>query len=698
MRTAGAVRRAGRMLAAATTVGAALHAQSVAPGVSSPPRVASASMSHTSSYSIDVELDVARHTLVGREVITWRNASPRPTQEIQLHLYWNAWRNPQSTFLREERLAGHGGEIDARRSDEWAAIDVSAIRLLGLGGAPPIDLTGRLRYIAPDTGNPHDRTVATVTLPTTIAPGETTNLAVEWTSRVPRTFARTGRIGQYYFIAQWFPKVGVFEPATSAGTSGASTGTSGGWNTHEFHSTTEFFADYGSYDVRITVPAGWMVGATGRADSAPTVRDGKATHRYRQDDVHDFAWVTSPDLIERTASFAHRSLPPVQMRLLLQPEHAGQAERHFAATRTALRHYGEWFGPYPYGHVTIVDPAWGSESGGMEYPTLFTAGTRWLAPAGVAEPENVTVHETGHQFWYGLVGNNEFEHAWLDEGLTTFVTARVLAETKTPNFHSDRFFGGFVPWTYRDVPLPRAEDDLWSFYRVAASSDPPSAPSWRYFPKTGAEITYAKTALWLHTLEKMLGWPTLERILKTFFERWRFRHPRPEDFFAVANEVSGRDLTWFFDEVYRSSNVFDYAVQSLTSDQAAAAGYGDDAPLAQSGGQTARASADVRYQTAVVVRREGAAIFPVDLVVTFEDGARRRERWDGRERWRAFRYETTARAVSAAVDPEEVLRLDVDRTNNSLSLAPDGERAATKWALPWLVWLQDRLLTFSFVF
>ena len=122
------------------------------------------------------------------------------------------------------------------------------------------------------------------------------------------------------------------------------------------------------------------------------------------------------------------------MRLLLQPEHAGQAERHFDATRTALKYYGEWFGAYPYGHITIVDPAYQSGAGGMEYPTLFTAGTRWLAPRAVTTPGGVTVHEAGHQFWYGIVGNNEFEDAWMDEGFNTFSTARAIAQVYDPNF------------------------------------------------------------------------------------------------------------------------------------------------------------------------------------------------------------------------------------------------------------------------
>jgi hypothetical protein len=674
-------------VAAAAAGSARVSTQGVSPSSASPAAATQTTVTATptsatrvASYSIDVELDPARHALTGREVITWRNATASPTHEIQLHLYWNAWRNTQSTFLREERLAGRP-EPDVR-TDDWAAIDISAIRLLGLGGSPPIDLSGRLRFLAPDTGNRADRTVAAVALPAAVAPGATINLAVEWTSQIPRTFARTGRIDRYYFLAQWFPKVAVLE--------------AGGWNAHEFHATTEFFADYGSYDVRITTPIGWMVGATGRAEGAPAIREGKATHRYRQDDVHDFAWVTSPDLLERRERFTHGSLPPVEMRLLLQPEHVSQAARHFAATRAALRYYGEWFGPYPYGHITIVDPAWQSGSDGMEYPTLLTGGTRWLAPQGYTEPEEVVVHEAGHQFWYGIVGNNEFEHAWLDEGLNTFATARVLATAFSPSYYEDRFFGGFIPWVYRDVPVSRAEADRWAGYRLAARSDPQSTPSWQYFPATGGAITYDKTALWLHTLERMLGWPTLQRILSTFFDRWRFRHPTPADFFAVANEVSGRDLTWFFDEVYRGSNVFDYGVESLTSETATVTGLTADA--------SRRFERDVpvagrpAFETTVVVRRHGEAIFPVDVLVAFEDGSRRRERWDGRARWRAFRFDTASRAVSAMVDPDEILRLDVNRTNNSVTLTPEGERAATKWALPWLVWLQDRLLTFSFVF
>ena len=111
---------------------------------------------------------------------------------------------------------------------------------------------------------------------------------------------------------------------------------------------------------------------------------------------------------------------PVDIRLLVQPEHEHLSRRYLESTKTALRAYGAWSAPYPYPQITVVDPAWNSSSGGMEYPTLFTGGARYFAPEALQSPEGVTVHEAGHQFWYGLVGNNEFEEAWLDEGFNSY--------------------------------------------------------------------------------------------------------------------------------------------------------------------------------------------------------------------------------------------------------------------------------------
>ncbi len=640
-----------------------------APGARSP---------RNASYSISAQLDPGTRTLTGNAVLTWRNISNVETRELRFHLYYNAWRDTDSSWMRERALGRGTDPSDAPQRD-WGWIDVSAIQLLP-PATPPVDLTARARFVAPDDGNEADRTVMAVPLDDAVLPGQTINVRVEWSARVPRTFARTGTIGDYYFLAQWFPKIGVLED--------------GAWNCHQFHSATEFFADFGVYDVRLTVPAGWVVGATGVERGRADNQNGTTTHHYYQEDVHDFAWTTSPDYLERTERFEHPTLPAVEMRLLLQPEHAGQAARHFAATRAALRYYGEWFGAYPYDQITVVDPAWQSGAGGMEYPTLFTAGSAWRAPEGVTRPEGVTVHEAGHQFWYGIVASNEFEDAWMDEGFNTFSTARVIEEAFSPNYVSERYFGGFVPWVFRDITIDRATDgNRLAGYRPNAKSDAQSTPTFRYWPGSAGSISYNKTALWLHTLERHLGWSTLQRILSTYFERWKFRHPKPQDFFDVVNEVSGQNLTWFFDQVYRSSNVFDYGVQSLASRPASGRGFFGDGRARAFVAQTDSAG---RFHTTVVVRRYGEGLFPVDVVVTFEDGETARERWDGRSRWTSFEYDRPSRAVSAQVDPDRVLLLDVDYTNNSCTLEPRADEAARKWSLTWMAWLQDVLLTYAF--
>jgi hypothetical protein len=644
-------RLAAALVLVALTV-ASLPAQP-GPGTVTPPR-----SPRNASYAIAARLDPASRTIAGDELITWRNTAATAATTLQFHLYYNAWRDARSTWMRERALAGDRAAAARPESDRgW--IDITSLRVIGAAGTP-VELTSRARFIAPDDGNPEDRTVVEVALDQPVPPGGTVNVQIAWSSRVPRTFARTGAIGDYFFLAQWFPKIGVYGDR--------------GWNTHQFHAATEFFADFGTYDVRLTVPRGWVVGATGVERERRDGADGTTTHHYYQEDVHDFAWTTSPDYVEHRARFEHPKLPAVEMRLLLQPEHDGQESRHFEATRAALRYYGEWFGPYPYGHITIIDPAWQSGAGGMEYPTLFTAGSRWLAPRQVTQPEGVTIHEAGHQFWYGIVASNEFEHAWMDEGLNTFSTARTIEQAFQPNYYAKRYFGGFVPWVFRDVPISRATDgNRLSGYRAVAEADSPSTPTWKYWPGSASAITYNKTALWLHTLERMLGWDMLQRILSTYYSRWSFKHPKPEDFFAVVNEVSGRDLTWFFDQVYRSSNVFDYGIEAFRSERAGDA-----------------------YRTTVVARRFGEATFPVDVRVVLDNGEEVRWRWDGRERWKTFEIEKNARARHAEIDPERVLLLDLNYTNNSASLEPKAPAAARKWSLRWLVWLQDHLLTYGF--
>ena len=611
------------------------------------------------SYRIQASLDPATHQILATGTLAWRNISQATVSELRFHLYWNAWRDAKSSWMRELALAGNGAYA-RRPAEDFGGIEMSTLSVAGT------NLVDRARFIAPDDGNADDRTVLSVPLPRPVAPGEAIEIGLGWTARVPRTFARTGRIGSYYFVAQWFPKIGVLTDA--------------GWNAHQFHAATEFFADFGEYDVSLTVPRGWIVGATGKLVST-TDGDAGVQHRFVQADVHDFAWTTSPDFVERRERFEEPGLPPVEVRLLLQPEHVRQADRHFSATRAALKYYGTWFGPYPYEQITVVDPvtifnpvAQGESTGGMEYPTLFTAGTRFWAPTRGTQPESVVVHEAGHQFWYGMVATNEFEDAWMDEGLNTYATARVLDEAFPNQFVATaRYFGGLAGWGYPDVRWSRAIDgNRLNAFRPVASFDVQATPTWKYWPGSASAITYGKTALWMATLERMIGWDATRTILTTHFRRGAFRHPTPSEFFAIASETTGKDLTWFFDAVHRSSATFDYAVAQVTS-----------APAADG------------FTNTVVVRRIGDGVFPITIRVTC-GGTTRLLSWDGADRWKSFEIHDAAVITKVEVDPDRVLLLDVNYTNNSWTARPRAAEAASKWAMRWLTWAEELLLTYAF--
>ena len=261
-----------------------------------------------------------------------------------------------------------------------------------------------------------------------------------------------------------------------------------------------------------------------------------------------------------------------------------------------------------------------------------------------------------------------------------------------------RIVGG-KPYLYW---IDTISDDIWratdgnglNNYRLEAERDIPSDPTFRYWPATHAVVSYSKTALSLHTLERYFGWERFQPALKAYFERWRFRHPGPQDFFDAIRETTGEDMTWFVDQVFRSSNTFDYAAERLVSQPLTMRGYFD---RTEDGDPTfEERRAEGRYRTTVVVRRHGEAIFPVDVLVRFENGDQARERWDGEARWRAYEYDRPSRAVSVQVDPERVLLLDVNYTNNSITLAPMAEAAADRWTLQWMVWLQDLLMNWSF--
>ena len=248
---------------------------------------------------------------------------------------------------------------------------------------------------------------------------------------------------------------------------------------------------------------------------------------------------------------------PVQLRLLMQPAHWSQEARHAKILKQTLDHFERWYGPYPYKTLTLVDPEPDSAAGGMEYPTFITGDTTWWMPSGIYLPELVVEHEFGHQYWYGMVATNEFEDAWLDEGINSYTEVKIMDSVLSRDTSFLNQFG----ITAGNREIQRIQ------YIGVADFDPLARKAYGYasFNSYGG-VTYGKTASVLLTLEQLIGEDTVQKALKTYFIRYRFTHPTKEDFLKTVEEVSGKDLRWYFNQAVYGTQVLDYEVIRISSD------------------------------------------------------------------------------------------------------------------------------------
>jgi hypothetical protein len=606
------------------------------------------------NYRITARYNSREHTISGHETLSWRNMTREPAADLYFHLYLNAFANSQSSFMRG--VGDAWVEWQRRHPNGWGYIMVNALRI----GAT--DLTPRMQFVHPDDDNLDDRTVFRVALDKPVRTGATVEVDIDFVVKLPKVFARSGYAGPFAMVAQWFPKIGVYQD--------------GAWNCHQYHASTEFFADFGVYDVTLTVPADGVVGASGVLQEHSDNADGTQTVHFVAEDVHDFAWTIDPRF--RTIDGASGS---TRLKLLVQPNHAAQGDRYIGAAREALQHYEEWIGPYPYPQLTIVDPGpGGSRAGGMEYPTLITGGTTWWMPHGLRLPELVTVHEVGHQYWYGMVASNEFEEAWLDEGINSYVEGKIMDTLYGPASYVD-LFGVHLD----SVALLRLR------YLTSAQHDPMTRYAWQFLDRSSySAVTYSKTALVLDTLDQYLGRDRLRAALAVYFDRWRFRHPRGDDFLTTVRQSVGEDLGWYFDQVLSHTGLLDYAVTQVTAEDAAEfSGYafrdgrvGEEVPPPP--------ESQKRYHNEVVVERLGSVHMPVDVQIVFDDGTVTNEHWDGRDRWRRFEYTGSQRVEWAVVDPHQTMPLDFNRLNNS-RMRESGTRGIVRISTRWGFWFQNLL-------
>ena len=624
----------------------------------------------TANYTMNVRLHTENKMLTVTEILSWTNDTEFSTRELWFHLYWNAFQNNMSTYLTE--AARRGRSISGFKKDDWGHCRVESIKIVKNPYFADYDLMPFMEFQSPDDENLFDQTVFSVTLPQAVEPGRTILLQIEFESKVPRPISRTGVINDYYFIAQWFPKIGVFED--------------GRWNCHQYHSSSEYFADYGTYDVRITLPSSFVVGATGEHQEKIENRDGSTTHHFFQHSVHDFAWTASSRFLEYTENYEFAPGKSTEITLLLQPQHERLKDRYMNAVKNAIKYCSLFYGDYPYTTSTCVDPAYNSRSGGMEYPTFFTGGAYFLTRKGISRPEGVTIHEFGHGYFYGLVGSNEFENAWMDEGFTSFLDTEVYYTAYGDPLYNRSYFG--IPVTFKDVNIPIESDGI-SRHRQTYNMDDMQRFAWEFLEggSYGAN-SYSKAELMLRTLKRFMGQDLFSRMIKAYSQRFWFKHPRPEDFYAVVSEFAGRDMSWFLDQFVYGSDKLDYAIGNISSRKVRQPkGWFD-------GEYINRKMKENRYQTEIIVRRLGEVKLPVDVLIVFEDGEEFREIWDGQYRWKKYTFQKPARIKKAVVDPEFKLVLDINRTNNSM-MRKSNKLAPLKWVSNWMAWLQHALEFFT---
>ncbi|WP_260704295.1 M1 family metallopeptidase [Edaphobacter flagellatus] len=616
------------------------------------------------AYSIDARLDTNKKALDATESLTYRNLTGQPLTTFPFHLYLNAFR-PESTFTAETRFAGSIRD-NLRDSDypkeKTGGITISHIEADGYG-----DLTSSLRFTAPDDGNMQDHTVAEITLPRPLAPNESVTFHFAFHDKFPLSVARNGYKRDFIMGGQWFPKVGVFWH--------------GAWNCHQYHATTEFFSDFGTYNVRLTVPRNYVIGASGVPTGQQANSDGTRSYSFIGEDIHDFAFAASPNFKVTDAIYLS-SLGPVQIHVLALAAHPHIAQRYLDITRNSLAEFERRYGPYPYKIITVVDPEPSSEMEGMEYPTLVTGDGSW---SGIFRlTELTTNHEFGHQYWYGMVATNEFEEAWLDEGINSYTEVTTLASI----YGAKTSVVGQPYANLGDRALQRIT------YLLAPDYDPVTRPAWKFRNSTSyGAVTYGKTATFLETLEGIIGRDTMDEAMRTYFQRFKFTHPTAEDFLrtieevavargkAVANSTNvslttpetstlpavNSTLRPFLNQAVYGTQMLDYAVDRISSDEIPASKGKNGKP---------------QYQSTVILRRKGDFILPVTAEIAFADGTKLREHWDGVDRWTQFTYMREAKIISAEIDPDHVIPLDRNAFNNSFTMQSNGipaRKLATLW-------------------
>lgn len=531
------------------------------------------------NYKIDVTLNDIDNTLNGFEIIEYTNHSPDTLHFIWFHLWPNAYKNDKTAF--SEQLL-QLGRTDFYFSDNEKRGYINRLDFKVDGVTA--ELEDHPQYID----------VAKLILPAPLAPGQAIKITTPFHEKIPYNFSRGGYVDHTYQITQWYPKPAVYDRK--------------GWHAMPYLDQGEFYSEFGNYEVQITLPEDYVVAATGEAGKSdqvsgmsnqqsamsdeqsgvsdqesaieksksaignhrksavtkkkfantkkpktfiknkkalpanpkpvakiPLQNRGAKTLHFTQDNVHDFAWFADKNFIKLHDTLQLPSGRIIHLYSFFTPKGKEVWRNSLQFIKDAVRTRSEWLGEYPYDVVTAVEAKMGF-GGGMEYPTITS-----ISPMGSKKSlDKVIEHEVGHNWNYGILANNERQHPWMDEGMNTYFDNRYI-KLKYPsgeNLPGNNFINSRVPESLNDL-----------LYRTLVSlkkDQPIETPSADFSELNYDEIAYHKTGEWMKLLEEYVGQPLFDSVLHAYYERWKFKHPYPEDFKEVVEEISGKNVDSIF--------------------------------------------------------------------------------------------------------------------------------------------------------
>lgn len=575
-------------------------------------------------YHINVQLVPDTETLIASETVTWTHPGVKPVSDLYFHMYPNAFSSPDTTFMKES-----GGTL---RGDTMPENGFGNMTLTDLRTSEGTSLMQRVQFVQPDDGNVNDKSLLKVHLPQPVNGGESVTLKLQYEVQLPKIFARMGASGNFVMAGQWFPKLSVYEPMGTRGVKEE------GWDLHQYHGTSEFYSDFGIFNVTIAVPSDYTVAATGFPVKNAKLKQDQKIYQFYADDVHDFAWAASPDFTVAEEAFSTPEVPGVRIKVYLDPLHKDLKERYLQAAKAALTYFSKWYGPYPYSTLSIiVPPKEGNGAGGMEYPTLITAfGATNSSPD--TSLERTVVHEIGHQYFYGMVASNEFEEAWLDESFTSYAEDRLMEQE----------YG-----IKTNLPLQSS---------LVTKSEPLNLETWKY---AGAESysrnVYIRGKLVLKDIERQVGTKAMNSIMSTYARKFRFQHPTTSDFQKVVEKVTKKSWQPYFEDYIYGGGAPDFSVDTIT--------------IKKNGNSDAQS-----YESIVKITNKGSHYVDVPIKFTFADGSATERVWSGEGAETTFQLLSDKLLLSAEVDPEHTILLENKHLNN-FRLAEIEPKTLSRWTL-----------------